>query len=546
MPDYNLALLARAVAGAVPDRDYFVHGDLRLTYADMQDRARRFGRYLVDQGFEVHRERHELANHEIGQDTLGLYLHNGSEFLVANLGCFEARVVPFNVNYRYVAEELTYLLHDSGARGLVYHSAFAATLAEVLDGITGPRTLIQVPDATDNPLLPGAVWFDDALAASDPDPGVDPTPDDLYILYTGGTTGMPKGVLWRQADVYVSALGGRNRRTGDEWPDVEAIVGVATKGGRSRVMPLPPFMHGAGQWPSLTGLLSGHTIILPGVVERLDPTSILEVVEREAATTLIIVGDAFARPLCEAIEGSHHDLSSIAAFINSGAALHTETKARMLDLLPGRMIIDTLGSSETGSQAREVTTSADEARTGSFTATETGAVVDSTRTRLAVPGEDDLGWLAQRGRLPLGYLGDADKTAATFPVIGGERMAVAGDRAQLAIDGTVILHGRDSATINSGGEKIFAEEVEQALMRHPAVSDVVVCSRPSERWGSEVCAVLALHEDQAPSDADLLAEAGAHIARYKLPKVIVRCDEVYRSPSGKVDYRWAADKVREA
>ena len=224
MPDYNLALLARAVAGAVPDRDYFVHGDLRLTYADMQDRARRFGRYLVDQGFEVHRERHELANHEIGQDTLGLYLHNGSEFLVANLGCFEARVVPFNVNYRYVAEELTYLLHDSGARGLVYHSAFAATLAEVLDGITGPRTLIQVPDATDNPLLPGAVWFDDALAASDPDPGVDPTPDDLYVLYTGGTTGMPKGVLWRQADVYVSALGGRNRRTGDEWPDVEAIV----------------------------------------------------------------------------------------------------------------------------------------------------------------------------------------------------------------------------------------------------------------------------------------------------------------------------------
>jgi acyl-CoA synthetase (AMP-forming)/AMP-acid ligase II len=204
MPDYNLALLARAVAGAVPDRDYFVHGDLRLTYADMQDRARRFGRYLVDQGFEVHRERHELANHEIGQDTLGLYLHNGSEFLIANLGCFEARVVPFNVNYRYVAEELTYLLHDSGARGLVYHSAFAATLAEVLEGITGPRTLIQVPDATDNPLLPGAVWFDDALAASDTTPGR-PDTDDIYIPYTGGTTGMPKGVLWRQADVYVSA-----------------------------------------------------------------------------------------------------------------------------------------------------------------------------------------------------------------------------------------------------------------------------------------------------------------------------------------------------
>ncbi|MBC8365720.1 MAG: AMP-binding protein [Actinobacteria bacterium] len=554
MPDYNIALLARAVAEAVPDRDYFVqssvqgfsHGNQRLTYADMQDRARRFGRYLIDQGFEVRRERYELANHEIGQDALGLYLHNGAEFLIANLGCFEARVAPFNINYRYVAEELTYLLHDSGARGLVYHSTFAATLAEVLKGITGPQTLIQVPDTSDNPLLPGAVWFDDALAASDPDPGVDPTPDDLYMLYTGGTTGMPKGVLWRQADVYVSALGGRNRNTGDEWPAIETVVEVAIKGGRSRVMPLPPFIHGAGQWPSLTGLLSGHTIIVPEVAERLDPASILEAVEREAATTLIIVGDAFARPLCNAIEGSHHDLSSIAAFINSGAALHAETKARMLDLLPGRMIIDTLGSSETGSQAREVTTSASEARTGSFTATETGEVVDSTRTRFAVPGEDDLGWLAQRGRLPLGYLGDADKTALTFPVVEGERMAVAGDRAQLATDGTVILHGRDSVTINSGGEKIFAEEVEQALMRHPAVADVVVCGRPSERWGSEVCAVLACHPGQDPADDDLLAEAARHIARYKLPKVVVRCDEVYRSPSGKVDYRWAADQVGEA
>ena len=220
-------------------------------------------------------------------------------------------------------------------------------------------------------------------------------------------------------------------RTGDEWPDVEAIVEVATRG-RKVAGHATAAVHARRRPMAVAHRPAFRTHDHPpGVVERLDPTSILEAVEREAATTLIIVGDAFARPLCEAIEGSHHDLSSIAAFINSGAALHTETKARMLDLLPGRMIIDTLGSSETGSQAREVTTSADEARTGSFTATETGTVVDSTRTRLAVPGEDDLGWLAQRGRLPLGYLGDADKTAATFPVIGGERMAVAGDRAQL-------------------------------------------------------------------------------------------------------------------
>jgi len=546
MPEYNIAMVARAVAEAVPDRDYFVHGEVRLTYADMQDRARRFGRYLVDQGFEVLRERSELASHEIGQDTLGLYLHNGAEFLIANLGCFEARAVPFNVNYRYVAEELTYLLHDSGARGLVYHSTFAETLAEVLEGITGPRTLIQVPDASNNPLLPGATWFDDALAASDPDPGVEPAPDDLYILYTGGTTGMPKGVLWRQADVYVSALGGRNRNTGDEWPDFEAIVGVAIKGGKSRVMPLPPFMHGAGQWPSLTGLLSGHTIIVPEVVERLDPASILEAVEREAATTLVIVGDAFARPLCEAIEHGHHDLSSVATLINSGAALHADTKARILELLPGRMVIDTLGSSETGSQAQEVTTSVEGAKTGSFTATRTGAVIDSTRTRFAVPGEGDLGWMVQRGRLPLGYLGDPEKTATTFPIVEGERMAVAGDRAQLAADGTVVLHGRDSVTINSGGEKVFAEEVERALMHHPAIADVVVCGRPSERWGSEVCAVLAFHDGQDPGDDELLAEAGTHIARYKLPKVLVRCEQVFRSPSGKADYRWAAEQVKGA
>jgi fatty-acyl-CoA synthase len=543
MPEFNIALLARAVAEAIPDRDYFVQGDVRLTYAEMQDRARRLGRYLVDQGFAVTAERSELANHELGQESVGLYLHNGPEYLIANLGCFEARVAPFNVNYRYVAEELAYLLHDSGARGLVYHSAFAGTLAEVLEGTTGPRTLVQVPDESDNPLLPGAVWWDDALAASDPDPGTEPSPDDVFLLYTGGTTGMPKGVMWRQADVFVAALGGTNRRTGEEWADADSIVQVAIKGAKSRVMTLPPFMHGAGLWPSMTALLSGQTVVIPEVVERLDADSILDAAEREGATTLVIVGDAFARPLCDAIEAGNRDLGSIRAFINSGAALHADTKARILDLLPGSLIVDTLGSSETGSQAQEVTATADEARTGSFNATATGAVIDSTRTRFAEPGEDDLGWMVQRGRLPLGYLGDADKTAATFPVVEGERMAVAGDRAQVAADGSVVLHGRDSVTINSGGEKIFAEEVEQALKSHPGVADAVVCGRPSERWGNEVCAVVSLHDGHDPDDAALLEEAARHIARYKLPKVIVRCGQVYRSPNGKADYRWAAEQV---
>jgi len=545
MPEFNIATLAKNVANAIPDREYIIHGNTRLSFREMQERSRRFGRYLIDQGFEVTKERDNLGNHEIGQETVGLYLHNGTEFLVSTLGCFEARVAPFNINYRYVATELSYLLQDSHARGLVYHSAFAKTLTQLFESNVKPQTLIQVPDKSNNPLLPGAIWFEDAIAKSEPKTDVEPKPDDAYILYTGGTTGLPKGVLWRQADVYVAALGGRNRHTNEEWGNVANIVEVAQKGSKNRVMPLPPFMHGAGLWPSLTGLLSGNTIIIPKIVDHFSVNSILEAAERERATTLVIVGEAFARPLCEAIETDRYDLTSITAFVNSGAALHTATKTRLLQLLPDLTIIDTLGSSETGTQAQAITTSTNSEESGFFTTTHTGSVIDSTRSRFAIPGEKDLGWLVQRGRLPLGYLNDAQKTASTFPTIAGERMGIAGDRAQLRLDGKIILYGRDSVTINSGGEKIFAEEVEQALMHHPAVVDAIVCGRPSERWGTEVCAVLACYPGLQPSETEILAEAGRHIAHYKLPKVIIHREKIYRSPSGKADYLWASSQVNQ-
>jgi fatty-acyl-CoA synthase len=540
--EFNLAVTARAVAEAIPEAEFLVSRDTRLTFAEMSDRSSRFGRFLVDRDFSVHSERSALANYEIGQDTLGLYLHNCPEFLIANLGAYEARAVPFNINYRYVAEELTYLVRDSDARGVVFHSTFAETLAHVLGGTTGPLTLVQVPDDSGNALLPGAVWFDDALAQSNPDPGVEPSPDDIYMIYTGGTTGMPKGVLWRQADVFVAAMGGRNRNNGEEWPDLDAVIAIARKGG-TRLMPLPPFMHGAGQWACFNALMNGSTVVLPNQVVHLDPVDIWSTVDRERVNTLVMVGDAFARPLAEELERGDYDLSSLNALVNAGAPLHVDTKRRMLELLEGRMIIDTLGSSETGAQASAVATEAAGSQSGRFTPGTDMAVVDSTRTRLAEPGEDDMGWLAQRGRLPLGYLGDPDKTAATFPVVVGERMALPGDRAQLDEDGNLVLHGRDSVTINSGGEKIFAEEVEQALMVHPAVVDTVVCGRPSERWGSEVCAVVALRGDVG--DDELLATASESIARYKLPKLIVRRDVIVRSPAGKADYRWAREQVAD-
>ncbi len=529
----GVAAVHEAIAATRPDRECLVFRDRRLTWAEVTDRTRRFANHLISQGLGCHTERDQLLGHQSGQHHLAVYLHNGNEYLEAMLGAFKARVVPFNVNYRYVAEELLYLLSDSEATAVVIHSQFVPTLAEVLPRLPALRVILQVPDQSDHGLLPGAVWYEDALAAASPErPPVQWSADDLYMLYTGGTTGMPKGVMWRNGDAMVECFGGSKKAiTLDDWV-AEADVGF-------RALLAPPFMHGAGHWVSFRTWLGGGTVFVQSTPERLDPIDIWGLIEKEQLNFLLIVGDAFARPLIDELDRNNYDLSSLTVILSGGAALSANLKDELLSHLPTLMIVDGLGSSEAGGQISHVSTSGG-ASTGSFDLTPGNHVLSADLTGVLQPGDPEIGWLAKSGRLALGYLNDPAKTAKTYPVVDGQRYAVPGDRARLRADNVVELHGRDSVTINSGGEKIFAEEVEAALKAHPAIYDCVVAGRPSKRWGNEVVAVVRIREGYSATDEELRAEAQRHIARYKLPKEIVRVAEIQRSPSGKADYRWAA------
>ena len=538
--DFNLVQVARTSAAAVPTRECLVHGDRRLTYEQFMERVDRLAAALVARGLGCHTERASLDHWEAGQDRLALYLHNCTEYIEGMYGAYAARVAPFNVNYRYVAEELRYLLADSGATAIVFHSRFAPTLDAVRADLPGLQVLLQVPDDSGNALLHGAEWYDEALADAPATTLPEPSPDDLYILYTGGTTGMPKGVLWRQGDIYPAALGGRRISTGLEYESLDAIAENAREGGM-RVLPAAPFMHGAAHWMAINAIGNGHTVVLPDDATSFDPADCCRTIEKEGVNLMLIVGDAFGRPLLDEIDRGEHDLSSLLLLISGGAALSAPIKNAFLDRLPSLAIMDGLGSSEAGQQASQVHASGTEATTGSFKPGTGMVVLSDDLTRALEPGDPEIGWLAQRGRVPLGYLGDAEKTARTFPTVAGERHAVPGDRARLDADGMLELHGRDSVTINTGGEKVFAEEVEAALAHHPAVYDVVVTGRPSERWGQEVVAVVQLRDGVEVSVDELLSTCGEHIARYKFPKDIVFVDRIERSPAGKADYRWARE-----
>jgi fatty-acyl-CoA synthase len=313
-----------------------------------------------------------------------------------------------------------------------------------------------------------------------------------------------------------------------------------------RMLVGPPLMHGAAQWSGFMNLGTGNTLLLASEPRRLDAHDILSVMERERATSITIVGDAFAVPVLEQLAKQDYDLSSLKIIGSGGAPLSTAHKQAFLDRLEGVVVIDAIGSSETGAQASNPASKGGSVSTGEFRPGPGACVVSERFDRVLEPGDEEVGWFAQRGRVPLGYLGDAEKTARTFPVIDGVRYSVPGDRARHRADGIIDVLGRDSVTINSGGEKIFAEEVENALKLHPAVYDAVVCGRASERWGQEVVAIVRLREGATAREPELVEHAGRHLARYKLPKAFVFCDEIVRSPSGKADYRWAKEQAERA
>jgi 3-oxocholest-4-en-26-oate---CoA ligase len=534
--EFNLYDVIAAVASAHPDREALVFGSRRLTAGAVLGRANQFAHLLLDHGLTVTHERDELGPHESGQPHVAIYSRNCQEHIEAMVGCFGARAVPLNVNYRYRAGEVCYLFDDASVPAVVFASEFAPVMADVVQQmVTAPTLLVQIPDDSGNALLAGARWFDDAIADhTDSVPPVPRTPDDLYGLYTGGTTGMPKLVLWRQADAFPPLFGGR-RTDGLEWESIDDIV--VASGGGLRHMPIAPFMHAAGQWPAVRALVSGSILVVPPVTVAFDPRQFVDLVEQEEVALSNVVGDAFIWPIVDELRARPRALSTLKRIGTGGAAASPRVREALLELLPQVEIYETAGASETGALLAHSTRAGGPFVSGAFTLLPGACVLTDDRSRVLTPDAEEVGWLAAAGRVPLGYLGDAAKTAATFPTIDGLRYTIPGDRVFVRADGLVDLLGRDSGMINTGGEKVFAEEVERALVMHPGVHDAVVCARPSERWGSEVVAVVAA--DDTVEDDAIRSTVRAQLAPYKVPKAIIRVSEVRRGPNGKADLAWA-------
>jgi fatty-acyl-CoA synthase len=533
----NLGLIHEAIAAAIPEREALVFRDRRFSWRQLTDRTRRLADLFRGHGLGCRIERSALENWESGQDHIGLYLHNGNEYLEGMLGAFKARTAPINVNYRYVDEELIYLLDNADTRALIFHACFAPTLARIRDRLPKVKLWLQVADDSPEALLPGALDYEESLAAAAPSPpSTNMSPDDLYIVYTGGTTGMPKGVLWRQEDIFRSAL------YSSATDSLDAIVKRALKGG-PKVLASSPFMHGAAHWVAFSMWHVGGSVVVQTNVRRMDPADILSTIERERVTALSIVGDAFGRPLVDELREGKYNVSTLRLLSTGGATLTAAIKEEFLELIPGLRILDALGSSESGAQGFRYSKAGDQNTTGDFEMNPDNVVLREDFSGTVEPGSETLGWLARSRFIPLGYYKDSVRTAETFPTVNGVRYAVPGDRVSIGTDGAMRLHGRDSAIINSGGEKVFAEEVEQALKHHPNVYDAVVVPTPNETWGQQVTALVRLRETAIVSDAELKKVARLHIAAYKVPKVFIFVDEIVRSPSGKADYGWAKSRA---
>lgn len=537
---FSLARLQEVLAETVPDQEVIIFRDRRLTWRQYHDRCRRLANYLLGQGLGTVKPRADCVPWESGQDHVALYMYNGNEYLEGMSGAFLGRMIPVNVNYRYVAEELEYLLKDSGAKAIIYHARFAPMIAQVRDALPNLQVFLQVDDGSGTPLLEGAEEYEAALArSSNARPRDDYSADDGYILYTGGTTGMPKGVLWRHEDVFFAALGGQPPGGGEPLESLEEVAErAANSGGMPRSMPAPPFMHGAAHWVAYIVMHGGGTVIIQSDVEKLDPGDIWDTVVRENAMMLLIVGDAFAAPLLAHLDTLEEMPSSLIGIANSGAVLSPHNKKAFLAKFPYLMILDALGSSETGSQGTLTSTASDASETR-FEIKPTSVILTDDLSAELPRDSREIGWLAQTGWVPLGYLNDPEKTSRTFITVGGRRCAVTGDHVRYTDDGSFELFGRGSQCINSGGEKIYVEEVESVLRSHPAVADAVVVGTPHDRWGQQVTAIVQAVAGAVPTLDELVAHSTEHLAKYKLPKALVLVDEMVRSPSGKADYKWA-------
>jgi acyl-CoA synthetase (AMP-forming)/AMP-acid ligase II len=533
--EYNLADLFESVVDAVPEREALVYLDhpgtgaeRRLTYAELDAAANRLAHHLIEAGIAP-------------GEHLGLHLYNGVEYLQTVLACLKARIVPVNVNYRYVEEELVYLYRDADLAALVFDAEFDERVAAAAPQAPGLRHLVRVGVPEAGAGGPDAVAFTDAEAAGSAERGFPPrSADDQFIIYTGGTTGMPKGVMWRQEDLFFSGLGG-GAPTGEPVKSPQELAErVAAGGDGITFFPTPPLMHGTSTLTAFIGFNFGQRVVLH---RKFVPQEVLRTIEKEKVTSVSLVGDAMLRPLIDALNGplKGTDCSSMFSVSSSGAIMSDSVRAEFQALVPTVMLLNNFGSSESGFNG---TATADSGPENGFRlqVNSRTAVVDPATYEPVAPGEP--GRIAQRGHVPLGYYNDPDKTAETFFRRGDERWVLLGDMATVDEAGIVTVLGRGSQCINTGGEKVYPEEVEQALKAHPDVYDVLVAAVPDERWGNRVAAVVQLREGAPePSLDDLQTHCRTRLAGYKIPRRLVITGRIQRSPSGKADYRWARSVV---
>ena len=533
MAAFNLADIIEIVTDAVPEREALVCGEQRLCYRDLEQRANRLAHFLHRQGIGP-------------KQHVGLYLYNCNEYIEAMLACFKLRAVPININFRYVSEELRYIIDSADLAGIIHGREFIPRLLEVREAAPKPHTFIYVEDGSDADPAPLQAWeYEAALAAEKPERDFPQrSEDDLFILYTGGTTGLPKGVMWPHKDLIFGSFGG----LGFYHPDgpikkPEDVGPRAIDGFFSRSMPLAPLMHGACWWYACISLCCGHTLVL-NPNRSLDGEQVWDIAEQEKVVGISFVGDAMAIPLLDALQEhpGRWQLDSLISIGSGGAVFSESVQEAYRKIFPALMITNTFGSSETGMQG--VDDGAGDSGLGRIQRGEQADVVTAEH-RFVAPGSGEQGYLARSGYTPVGYYNDPQRTAETFITIDGKRWVLTGDLATVDEKGGIIIFGRGANCINSGGEKIFPEEVEQAIKAHPDVYDALVVATPDKRFTEKVTAIVQPRPSQRLCLADIQEECRRHIAGYKVPRELHLIDHIGRTPSGKPDYRWAK-KIADA
>ena len=532
--DWNFASIYESVADALPDQTALIQGQRTRTWRELDNRSARFAAGLKAAGLRP-------------DSKVASYLYNSNEYVEGLLGTFKLRAVPVNVNYRYLEAELVYLLDNSDAEALLFHGSLSEHVAKVAGRAPKLKLLVQVDDGA--PLIDGAVEYEALLAANEPMERIERSGDDYYFLYTGGTTGMPKGVMWRNEDLVGVLMGAVYPLYGaamlERSADAGAIAAQIVESGRTTVhLPASPLMHGTGAFTSLQAMSVGGAIVTLES-RTFDPHELWRVVQDRRVTQMAIVGDAFAKPMLRALdeaeaEGRPYDISSLALIVSSGVMWSAEVKEKLV--ARGNMfLLDSLGSSEAVGMANSMSGPGSATATAHFTIGD-DAKVFTEDGKEVVPGSDEIGVLAVGGYIPAGYYKDEAKSASTFRTFAGRRWSVPGDFASVDADGTITLLGRGSVCINSGGEKVFPEEVEEAVKRHPSVADALVIGVPDERFGEAVVAVVGLRTGEQADSADITG-ALEDLARYKRPRSFVFVDAVKRGPNGKADYVWAKETV---